>query len=492
MLNLKLKLFMKKLSLILNAFLLLAFTSQAQTLTLTPSDYNGYNISCFGQKNGSIDLSISGGTPPYTVNWSNSETTEDILNLDAGYYVVRVDDSDPLTDPIEAEITLTEPNKLSFEASILTYPNGKNISLHGACNGSLTLTPIGGVAPFTFSWQDGSTAQNRTSLCSDNYQVRMIDQNGCEADEGRFYLTEPERSDWQMTGNYNTDPATQFIGTVDNKDLVFKTNNSEVARMKSNGEFAVHRIITDRIVSPDQVDGTIYFGDNTMIIQTLTNRIYGNPAGNVYKGTGIGANTLPKGLHSLAAGWGCTTDVNATSSVVLGYNLGTNTANTIVIGSGFGNQISGKMNNNLSNSIYLGCNSNIPTMVITEANGLGTTGCVGIGMTPNASDNSLSYKLVVNGKLGVKEAWVSLGSPWPDYVFGEDYNLPDLITLKDFVNENNHLPGMPSAEEIALNEKINLGEIQVKSLEKIEELYLYIFKLQTEIESMKMELNSLK
>ncbi|MBL0341688.1 MAG: SprB repeat-containing protein [Bacteroidetes bacterium] len=53
----------------------------SQTLTLTPSNFNGYNISCFGSATGSVNLTISGGTPPYTFEWSNAATTEDLINL---------------------------------------------------------------------------------------------------------------------------------------------------------------------------------------------------------------------------------------------------------------------------------------------------------------------------------------------------------------------------------------------------------------------------
>ncbi|MBL0341669.1 MAG: SprB repeat-containing protein [Bacteroidetes bacterium] len=70
----------------------------SQTLTLTPSNFNGYNISCFGSATGSVNLTISGGTPPYTFEWSNAATTEDLINVPAGYYRVSVDDADTLTD----------------------------------------------------------------------------------------------------------------------------------------------------------------------------------------------------------------------------------------------------------------------------------------------------------------------------------------------------------------------------------------------------------
>ena len=78
-----------------------------------------------------------------------------------------------------------------------------------------------------------------------------------------------------MTGNNGSNPSTQFIGTLDNKDLVLKTNGIERARIKGNGDYKINRIITNRIVSPDSL---IYFGDSTIILDPGFNRLYGDPA----------------------------------------------------------------------------------------------------------------------------------------------------------------------------------------------------------------------
>jgi hypothetical protein len=58
-------------------------TAQQLNLSLTPYNYNGYNISCFGNSDGSINLTISGGIPPYQILWSTSDSIEDIENLPA-------------------------------------------------------------------------------------------------------------------------------------------------------------------------------------------------------------------------------------------------------------------------------------------------------------------------------------------------------------------------------------------------------------------------
>ncbi|MBL0342657.1 MAG: SprB repeat-containing protein [Bacteroidetes bacterium] len=140
----------------------------SQTLTLTPSNFNGYNISCFGSATGSVNLTISGGTPPYTFEWSNAATTEDLTNVPAGYYRVSVDDADTLTSIVEAEITLTQPEPLEIgEVQPYVYPNNYNVSQFGACHGTIQINVSGGVVPYDYAWSPGQqTVSNPTNLCS--------------------------------------------------------------------------------------------------------------------------------------------------------------------------------------------------------------------------------------------------------------------------------------------------------------------------------------
>lgn len=84
------------------------------TLNVAPSDHNGYNISCFGGADGAIDLSVSGGTPPYTYTWSTGATTEDVTDLRAGFISVVVRDAN--ANEGRAERTLTEPHELLVDA----------------------------------------------------------------------------------------------------------------------------------------------------------------------------------------------------------------------------------------------------------------------------------------------------------------------------------------------------------------------------------------
>ena len=196
------------------------------TVTLTPSNYNGVNISCFGSQNGSITANVLDGTPPYSYEWSNGATTAIVTDLAAGYYVVRVSDATGATG--EAEITLTQPEPLEIgELTPYVYQNGYNVSQFGSCNGSVVVNVSGGVSPYTYLWEPGQqTSGSPTNLCANENQVRITDANGCETSNG-IGLSEPERDDWTTGGNYNSNPNYQFIGTLDSKDLNFRTNNVE-------------------------------------------------------------------------------------------------------------------------------------------------------------------------------------------------------------------------------------------------------------------------
>ncbi len=118
---------------------------------------------------------------------------------------------------------------------------------------------------------------------------------------------------------------------------------------------------------------------------------------------------------------------------------------------------------------------------------LSTSGNVGIGTTTPGE------KLAVNGTILAKEVKVKLSaSPsWPNFVFKPAYKLTSLPDLEKYIQQNQRLPGIPSAAEVE-EDGIKLGEMNAKLLQKIEELTLYMINFKKEMELMKTENQSLK
>ena len=113
------------------------------------------------------------------------------------------------------------------------------------------------------------------------------------------------------------------------------------------------------------------------------------------------------------------------------------------------------------------------------------SGGVGIGVTALGS----GVKFQVAGKIKVQEIEVAL-TPWPDFVFNSDYKLKPLAEVEAFIQENNHLPGVPSQADVEQN-GLNLGEMNAVLLQKIEELTLYVIDLKKENDQIKQQLNNL-
>jgi len=107
-------------------------------------------------------------------------------------------------------------------------------------------------------------------------------------------------------------------------------------------------------------------------------------------------------------------------------------------------------------------------------------GNVGIG----TSNPSSSFKLSVNGAIRSKE--VKVEANWSDFVFYENYKLPTLEEVEKHISEKGHLPEIPSEAEVTEN-GINLGEMDAKLLQKIEELTLYIIDLNKQVKQLKAE-----
>ena len=119
-------------------------------------------------------------------------------------------------------------------------------------------------------------------------------------------------------------------------------------------------------------------------------------------------------------------------------------------------------------------------------------GQVGIGIGNAANLPDPSYLLAVDGFAIMEEVMVQLSGSWPDYVFKKDYKLLSINDLEKSIKENGHLPGMPSAAEVEEKGGIEVGDMQTKLLEKVEELSLYIIELNRKIEKLEAANKELK
>lgn len=101
----------------------------------------------------------------------------------------------------------------------------------------------------------------------------------------------------------------------------------------------------------------------------------------------------------------------------------------------------------------------------------------------------LQKNLYVYGKITAREIEVTLDE-YPDYVFKDDYNLLSLSQVEEHINSHGYLPGMPSEKEVIEN-GINLNEMHLKLVEKIEELTLHMIRIEKENNVLREKLNSI-
>lgn len=129
------------------------------------------NESC-GNANGSIDLSVSGGLPPYSYDWSDDglDGTEDPAGLANGTYDVTVTDANLCT--VVEQIMISNAAAPTLSASTIDETCGNS-------NGSIDLTVMGGTMPFTYAWSNGLTTEDINALGAGSYTVTVTDANGC-------------------------------------------------------------------------------------------------------------------------------------------------------------------------------------------------------------------------------------------------------------------------------------------------------------------------
>ncbi|MBT6808128.1 MAG: hypothetical protein HOA52_01400, partial [Flavobacteriales bacterium] len=137
-------------------------------LFLFDTTRNITNVSCYGDSDGSADLEIVGGNPPFTYNWSPPGSTQDLINVFSGIYTVNITDLTNCT--IVRDVIITEPQQLAV------VTNTTDILCFGDSTGTISSQINGGVSPYIMDWAMIDT----NALIADYYIFTVTDNNNCK------------------------------------------------------------------------------------------------------------------------------------------------------------------------------------------------------------------------------------------------------------------------------------------------------------------------
>lgn len=165
------------------------------------------NVKCSGGNDGSATITAGGGTSPYTYSWSDgsSQTTATATGLTAGSYTVTVTDANGQT--LTASAIIMQPSPLSAPV-----PTG--VFCIGSPTGSATENPVGGTAPYTYSWSDGGsqTTATATGLSAGTYTVTVSDSCGANATASVTLSTPPALRD-SISSSVNVECNGSYTGS---------------------------------------------------------------------------------------------------------------------------------------------------------------------------------------------------------------------------------------------------------------------------------------
>ncbi|SHM83409.1 T9SS type A sorting domain-containing protein [Chitinophaga sp. CF418] len=139
-------------------------------------------VTCASGMDGSIVANVTGGTQPYQYEWTNGETTATIKDLTEGAYMLYVTDAHGCVALKQTDIYIPE--------GIKTTPVVKAPTCNNYCDGTITVGVSGGIAPYTYAWDNGSKTKDLTGLCAGKYTLTITDANNCKRIQS-FTLTNP-------------------------------------------------------------------------------------------------------------------------------------------------------------------------------------------------------------------------------------------------------------------------------------------------------------
>lgn len=186
------------------------------------------NVRCYGGSTGTAQVTTSAQFPT-SYTWSNGASTSYIEGLTAGTYSVTVSDVDGCEARATAEVL--QPTPIQVKKNLSNQP-----SCRGSFNGYISVFADGGVPPYSFVWEDGSTLKTLSNLTAGDYTVTVTDAFGCVA-SGTFSLNEPEEMAILIDKNDESGPD---------------ANNGKALIIPSGGSFPYTYLWSDGVTTRDR------------------------------------------------------------------------------------------------------------------------------------------------------------------------------------------------------------------------------------------------
>jgi hypothetical protein len=348
--------------------------------------------------------------------------------------------------------------------------NGFSLS-HGANPNQLSLTDVGNVGIGSASAAErldvAGNIRSRDNVLVDGKAVvagrieatGVIEtKGGLSAIQGAgLYVTGSSLQEGNITsyGNFSTTGTGNISGNINTNTSMSITDAAGIINFKSSGTTEKAFL---QLSGNDLRVGTVSSNDNGgFIVRTNgANRMIVNNLGNVGIGTTTPGSTLHVAGRGLFKGAGEVIAVDGTANPNIGFYY---------------------------NGLFKSFISQTPNTLVIGVNGTALqldAPQIAIGaVVPAAS----GYRLTVAGKAICEELKVQLQGAWPDYVFEKQYGLMPMNELRNFINTNNHLPNIPPAAEMQ-KEGMEVGEMQRRMMEKIEELTLYVLQLEEKVNAL--------
>jgi gliding motility-associated-like protein len=163
--------------------------------TTTMSDYNGFNVSCYGLSDAWIKVDMESGRAPYIITWTREgggyySEADSVSGLSSGRYILHIIDAN-MCEATEI-IEVTQPGQFNLVTSLSSsFAGDYNINCYGDSSASISVVTVNNVGNVSYLWSDGTTTAGRNNIPAGNYGLIVTDENNC-AVQTEIEITQPD------------------------------------------------------------------------------------------------------------------------------------------------------------------------------------------------------------------------------------------------------------------------------------------------------------